>query len=365
MTTPQLTWHSVETRPVLVPMKRPVVAKVGRFDQWPLILIDLHTAEGVTGRAYIAPYLAHSMRYLIPALHDIVADRKGQPVAPLDDFRGGRKSMTLIGLEGFSLIALSGLDMAAWDARAKAAEVPLAVLLGGTVGPVRAYNSNGLWLHPLEGLGAEAAALVEEGGYSAVKIRLGRGRIDDDRAAIRAVRDACGSDINIMVDFNQGLAMDQALILCHALDDEGLVWLEEPIAYDNLTGYAQLTRELKTPVMLGENFYGPRALWNAIEAKACNLAMPDLMRIGGVTGWMKAAAMATAVDMPMSNHLFPEFSAHMMRVTDTADWFESVDWSDPVLRNPYSIVDGCVQIPDVPGVGLEWDEDAVKRYAYE
>jgi mandelate racemase len=365
MTTSQLTWHSIETRPVLVPLNRPVVSKVGRFDKWPLILIDLHTEQGITGRAYLAPYLVHSMRYLIPAIHDLVEARKGQPLAPVDEYRAGRKALSLIGLEGTALIAISGLDMAAWDARAKAADLPLGVLLGGSIGPVKAYNSNGLWLHPIEKLGPEAAALVAEGGYTAVKLRLGRDRIDDDRAAIRAVRDACGDDIKIMVDFNQGLTMDQALILCHALDDEGLIWLEEPIAYDNFAGYAQLTRELKTPVTLGENFYGPRTVWQAIQAGAGDLAMPDLMRIGGVTGWIAAAAIMSAVDMPMSNHLYPEFSAHLMRVTETAHWLESVDWAHPILANPYPVTGGHIQIPEVSGVGLEWNEEGAKRYAYE
>lgn len=168
MTTPRLIWHSVETRPVLLPMNRPVVAKVGRFDQWPMILIDVHTNEGITGRSYLAPYLARSMRYLVPALQDLADARAGQPLAPLDEFYAGRKSLTLLGLEGLTLIALSGLDMAAWDARAQAAAVPLAVLLGGSVGPVKADNSNGLWLGPVDALGDEAAALVAEGGYEAV-----------------------------------------------------------------------------------------------------------------------------------------------------------------------------------------------------
>ena len=362
MTTPQLTWHSIETRAVLLPMKRPVVARVGRFDQWPMILIDLHTQEGITGRAYLAPYLAKSMRYLIPVLHDLAEARAGQALAPLDEFYAGRKSLTLLGLEGLTLIALSGLDMAAWDARAQAAGVPLAVLLGGSVGPVKAYNSNGLWLGPVDALGDEAAALVAEGGYSAVKLRLGRECIGDDLAAIRAVREGVGSAVEIMVDFNQGLTMDQALTRCHAIDDQGLSWIEEPVAYDNLEGCAQLARELKTPLMLGENFYGPRAMWQAIEAGACDLAMPDVMRIGGVSGWLAAAALTAAVDMPMSTHLYPEYSAHLMRATPTAHWFEAVDWSDPVIAEPYVIANGHVHIPDVPGAGLAWDEQAVRRY---
>ena len=110
---------------------------------------------------------------------------------------------------------------------------------------------------------------------------------------------------------------------------------------------------------MGENFYGPRELYTAIQMKACDLVMPDFMRIGGVTGWMRSAAIAGAAGIPMSTHLYPEVAAHVMRVTETAHWLEWQDWADPVLQNPYSVKDSQLHIPDRPGLGLEWDEDAV------
>jgi mandelate racemase len=318
MTNPRLTLRAVELRAVSIPLKRPVVSKVGLFDRWPLILIDLHTEEGIVGRSYLEPYLERSVRYLVPAIRDLAEARKGRPIAPFDDFRMGRTGLNLIGLEGVSMIAVSGLDMAAWDGLAKAAELPLAVFLGGSLAPVPAYNSNGLWLTPVNELGEQAAALVAEGGFQGLKLRLGRERLADDIAAIQVVRDAVGEDVKLMVDFNQGLSLGDALHRCHALDDQGVYWFEEPIAYDNLAGYAQLTRELKTPVQLGENFYGPRALFHAIRAGAGDYVMPDLMRIGGVTGWLRAAAIAGVAGVEMSTHLYPEVAAHLMRVTETA-----------------------------------------------
>lgn len=358
----RLTLRDVDVRPVLVPLRRPVVSRVGLFDEWPLILIDLHTEEGVTGRSYLAPYLKNSTRYLVPAIQDLAEARKGQPVAPQDDYAAGLRALHLVGREGMSLIAIAGLDMAAWDARAKAADVPLAVFLGGTLAPVPAYNSNGLWLTPLETLGEEAAALVAEGGFTALKLRLGRDRLDDDLAAIAAVRDATGPNVKLMCDFNQGLSLGDALLRCHALDDQGLDWFEEPIAYDNLDGYAQLTRELKTPVQLGENFYGPRALYQAVRVGAGDYVMPDLMRIGGVTGWLRAAAIAGAAGIDMSTHLYPEVASHLMRVTETAHWLEWQDWTHPILAEPFQLEDGHLVIRDVPGNGLEWDEDDVSRF---
>jgi mandelate racemase len=253
--------------------------------------------------------------------------------------------------------------MAAWDALARAAGLPLCVLLGGSIGPVKSYNSNGLWLRAPAAVAHEAVELLEEGGFSALKLRLGRERLRDDVATIDAVRDEVGDDVRLMVDFNQGLSLGEALERCHALDDRALEWLEEPIVYENLDGFAQLSAELKTPIQIGENFYSPAALLEALRRKACDFVMPDFMRIGGVTGWLRAAAIAgTAAGVPISTHLYPEVAAHVMRVTETAHWLEWQDWANPVLQQPYVVRGGTLHIPEVPGTGLEWDEEVVSAH---
>jgi mandelate racemase len=340
-------------------LKRPVVARIATITEWPVILIDLQTEEGIVGRSYLEPYLVKASRYLVAALHDLADMLKGRRIAPFELYDAARKSLQFVGYEGLSMIAVSGLDMAAWDALAKAANVPLCVLLGGSVGPVKSYNSNGLWLKEPAAVAAEAIELRDEGGFAGLKLRLGRERIADDLATIAAVRKAVGDDIRLMVDFNQGLSFAEALQRCHMIDDLDLAWIEEPIVYDNLDGCAQLAAELKTAIQIGENFYGPRELHKALQRKACDLVMPDFMRIGGVTGWLRAAAIAGAAGVPMSTHLYPEVGAHVMRVTETAHWLEWQDWADPILQKPYDVRNGLLHIPDVPGVGLEWDEDAV------
>lgn len=359
MQTPSLTFKSIRARPVVLKLKRPVVARIATLTDWPMILIDLTTEEGIVGRSYLEPYSVKSMRYLVPALHDFGEMLKGRRVAPFELYDAARKSLHFVGYEGMSMIAVSGLDMAAWDALAKAAGVPLCVLLGGSVGPVKSYNSNGLWLREPAAVAAEAIELRDEGGFTGLKLRLGRERIGDDIATVDAVRKAVGSDMHLMIDFNQGLSLGEALERCHMIDDLGLAWIEEPIVYDNLDGFAQLAAELKTPLQIGENFYGPRDLHKALQKKACDYVMPDFMRIGGVTGWLRSAAIAGAAGVPMSTHLYPEVAAHVMRVTETAHWLEWQDWADPVLQRPYLIKDGLLHIPDVPGIGLEWNEDAV------
>jgi L-alanine-DL-glutamate epimerase-like enolase superfamily enzyme len=268
-----LTLQSIDARAVLLPLRRPVVSKVGMFADWPLILIDLHTREGVVGRTYLEPYLKNAARYVIPALLDLAEAQQGQPLAPLERFQ-------------------------------------------------------------------------------------------NDLAAIREVRAAAGSDIKLMVDFNQGLPLGDAIRRCHALDDQGLYWFEEPITYDNLAAYAQLAEQLDTPLQIGENFYGPRDLYNAVRAGASDYMMPDLMRIGGVSGWLRSVPIAAAAGIQVSTHLYPEVAAHLMRVTETAHWLEWQDWANPILKKPFVVKDSAIEIPDVPGTGIEWDEKAVARYRY-
>ena len=360
---PTLTLESVNVRAILVPLRRPIVAKVGTFADWPILLIDLHTKEGVVGKAYLEPYVKSAVGYLAAAIHDLADRMKGKPLAPFDAFRDALGALHLIGRQGVSLIATAGLDMAIWDASARAAGVPLAVLLGGTTGKVRAYNTNGLWLVAQQQIEAEASALVAEGGFEAIKLRLGRPTLKDDLAVIAAVRRAVGENVKLMVDFNQGLPLGEALLRLHALDDQGLYWFEEPIVYDHYDGCAQLARELRTPLQIGENIYGPREFYKAVAAKAADLYMPDLMRIGGVTGWMRAAAIAGAAGLPLSSHLYPAVSAQLLRVSETADWLEWSDWASPFLAEPLIVKEGYATVPDRPGSGIDWNEDAVKRFA--
>src|SRR5215475_4939631 len=243
----RLTLREITARPIVLKLKRPVVAKIATITEWPMILIDLSTEQGIVGRSYLEPYIVKSMRYLVPALQDLGALLKGRTVAPAELFDAARKSLHFVGYEGLSMIAASGLDMAAWDALAKAANLPLCALLGGSVGPVKSYNSNGLWLREPAALADEEIELRDEGGFGGLKLRMGRPRAADDLAAVDAVRKAVGEEMHLMVDFNQGLDLAEALQRCHMVDDLDLAWIEEPIVYDNIDGYARLAAELITP----------------------------------------------------------------------------------------------------------------------
>ena len=360
----KLTFESISARAVLVPLKRPIVAKVGAFTEWPLILIDVTTKEGIVGRSYLEPYIKDSAKYIIPALYDMGEKFKGRQICPADMYREIISSLHLIGRQGVSVIVAAGLDMSLWDALAKSVNLPLAQLLGGSTGELRTYNTNGLWLLPLDELADQAQELIGDGDFKAIKMRLGRDRLKDDIQAIKNVRDAIGEDTHIMVDFNQGQTIQEAITRLHGLDDQGIYWFEEPIVYDNYALNAQLAAEIRTPLSIGENIYGPRSFLEAIQAKAADLYMPDLMRIGGVTGWMSAAAIAGAAGAPLSSHLYKEVSAHLLKASESADWLEYSDWGNPVIKEPFEVKNGMAIVPDRIGNGIDWDEDAVKKYQY-
>jgi len=349
-------------RAVVVPLRRPVIADIGEFRQWPLILVDVEMQGGVVGSSYIAPYRAAAVASVVAEIRDIATQLAGRS-APFEGSQAAFKALNVIGVSGVSTLARAAVDMALWDALAKEANLPLARLLGGTVGPVRAYNSNGLWRHRVDTLGSEARDLLGEGGFTALKLRLGNEHLRDDLAAIHAVRNAVGENVDIMVDFNQALGPGDALRRCCDLDKEGLYWMEEPILYNNIAGYAEIAKRVRTPLQMGENLYGERDLMNFVHAKATHYVMPDLMRIGGISGWLRTAGVAAAAGIQMSNHLYPEICAHLLRVTPTAHWLEFVDWASPVLAEPLVPRNGSITASDKPGMGLTWDEPAVAKYA--
>jgi mandelate racemase len=357
------TVRSIRARPVQVPFKRPPISASGALPHAALVLIDLETEEGLTGRSYLFGFASWTLRPILGCLDAMGDLLKGDAVAPFAIEAKLRKRLTLLDTPGLVGLALAGVDMCAWDVLAQAASLPLVKLLGGELKPIRAYNSCGLWIQPVETLGDEAEALMAEGGFSAIKLRLGRDDPAEDLAAVRAVKKRVGDRITVMCDYNQRLTVNEAILRGRMLDDEGLYWIEEPVRHDDYAGCARIAAALRTPIQTGENLVDTFELINALEARAMDYVMPDVQRIGGVSGWLRAAAITQAYGMEMSSHLFPEYSAHLLAVTPTGHWLEYMDWATPIVAEPIQVKDGHIVIPDRPGSGITWNEDAVKRYA--
>ena len=360
---PALTIRAVKATPVEVPLNFVLGTSQQAMRQVQLLLVDVETEEGVTGRAYLFGYLRAVPPAIASILGEIEALTRGERADPAGLFARLNKRFTLIGVQGIVRMAIAGFDTALWDAVAIAAGKPLASLLGAEIKPVLAYNSCGLGIKDdLGELAAEAETLLAMGGFRAVKLRLGYPTLQGDVAAVHAVKKRIGDDVALMVDYNQALSLEEALMRGRALDSEGITWLEEPIRHDDYAGQARLARELKVPVQIGENFSLSANMKFAIEQGAADYVMPDLERIGGVTGWLQAAAIAADAKVPMSSHLFPEVSVHLLAATPTRHYLEYVDWANVLLRDTLRIENGHAIIPQRPGNGMVWDAEAVERY---
>jgi mandelate racemase len=358
----RLTIRGLRARPVTVPMTFALGTSAATLKTAPILLFDLDTHEGVTGHAYQFCYRAAAAPAIMHLLDDMLDALRDQVVSPVGIWDALSKRHTLIGVEGIVRMAMSLVDVAAWDGLAKAADVSLARFLGATPKPVPAYNSSGLGLMPPSALADEAEKLLA-GGFRAVKLRLGYPTLQEDVAAVRAVQMRMPDGIHLMVDYNQALNVEQAIERGRALDREGVFWIEEPIRHDDFAGCAEVAAAVTVPVQIGENFSQVHDMQKALDAHACDYVMPDLERIGGVTGWQRAAALAAERAVPMSSHLYPEISVHLLAATTTAHWLEYVDWISPLLQHPLEIAGGMALPSDRPGVGLEWNEEMVSRYA--
>ena len=357
----RLTISGLDVRAVNVPMRIPLQTSSGTITTAPLALLDLRTAQGVIGRTYLFCYTPLVLQPVCELLRNLESVILGLSVAPLEIDRMLHSRFRLLGSKGVVGMALAGIDMAAWDAVAKSQGQPLARALGADVCEVPAYNSCGLGLIGADRAAVEAEALAAP-GFDAIKVRLGYPSLATDLEVVRAVKRSIGDTIQLMSDYNQVLSATEAEFRIRALADEGLYWIEEPCAADDYEGYARIRMGATTPIQMGENWWGPKEMAASLRAGASDLGMPDAMKIGGVSGWLKAAALAESAGMPLSTHLFPEVSVHLMAATPTRHWLEYVDWASPILANPMEIRGGKATVPDVPGTGIEWNEAAVERY---
>jgi mandelate racemase len=325
----------------------------------PLVLIDVATDQGITGRSYIFAYAKLTLAPLVHLIEQIGRDLTGQAIAPFDLIAAMDAKFRLLGWQGLVGMAASGLDMAFYDALGQAAGRPLAELLGGSPRPIRVYDSYGV-VDPVADERDLKRSLDQ--GFRGIKIKGGNSDAANDERMAKGVRKLLGPDIALMIDFNQSLDPAEAIHRIARLSPYDLHWVEEPVAQENLQGLAEVRRESSISIQAGENWWFPRGFAEAIAAGACDFIMPDLMKVGGVTGWMRVAAQAEAASIPMSSHLFAEASAHMLAVTPTVHWLEVLDLGGAILAEPIRIVDGAVTARG-PGLGLVWNEAAVAKYS--
>jgi mandelate racemase len=341
-------------------MTEPHRTASGVVGESPLVLTDVVTDAGVVGHSMIFTYAAAALQPTAELMRNLAALVQGEPLAPAEIEQKLARRFRLLGTQGLVGMALAAIDMALWDALARVHGLPLVRLLGGVPKPLRCYGAVGYD-------GAETCAKVAERwaerGFTGIKAKIGYPTVQEDVAVIRAMRKAAGPGVSIMVDYNQCLTPAEAVARLRVLDDEGLAWVEEPTLAHDYAGHALIARESRTPIQCGENWWGTLDLRHALEAHASDLVMPDVMKIGGVTGWLRAAALAQAQGVEVSSHLWPEISAQLLCCTPTAHWLEYADWWNAIVAEPLRVEKGCAIVDGAAGTGVAWNEDAVSRFA--
>ena len=351
--------EDIKARAVVAPLRRPVRTAVGTIPSAPLVLIDVLTDQGSAGRSYVFTYTAAALVPLTRLVTEIAAELKGKPISPVLRMREFDRRFRLVGWQGLIGMAVAGLDMAFWDAVARTLDQPIVALLGGGPIALAAYDSYGM-IDPK----VDEKLLLEsvESGFGAIKIKLGEGDLATDVKTVRAVRTMIGPSIRLMVDYNQSLDPVEACRRIAHIAEFDLCWVEEPVKAEDLKGHAQVRASATVPIQTGENWWFPRDMAKAIAAGASDFVMLDVMKIGGVTGWLSAMGQADAASLLVSSHIFVEASAHLLAVTPTAHWLEYLDIAGAVLAEPHKAAKGTVTAKG-PGFGFEWDEGAIARFA--
>ena len=341
-------------------MAHPHRTASGVVAESPLVLIDAVTDEGTAGHAIVFTYSTAALKPTAGLIQNLASLVEGEALAPAAIEQKLTASFRLLGTQGLVGMALSGIDMALWDALAQVNSMSLVALLGGSVRPVPAYGGIG---YDGEVESAKVAEDWVRRGFTGVKAKIGYPTVAEDLAVVRAIRHAVGPEIAVMVDYNQSLTPANAVERLRRLEDENLTWIEEPTLAQDYQGHAHIAREIRTPIQCGENWWGVRDMQHAIEARACDYMMPDVMKIGGVTGWMRAAALGAVHAIRLSSHIWPELSAQLLCATPTAHWLEYIDWWNPVLAQPLRVEKGLACLEGIAGTGVDWNEDAVSRFA--
>jgi len=357
-TASSITIRELRARPVMAPLARPITTSSVSIPAAPLVLIDLVCDHDFIGQAYIFAYTKAALRPLVEMMGGLSELVQGEEIAPLALAQKLDSAFCLLGKQGLLGMALSGLDMALWDVLGKTAGTSVARLLGANHDPIKCYDSHGLFNPDTSPEHLERSL---ELGFEAVKIKIGGSTLQADIDAIRSVRGIVGPDVRLMVDYNQSLTVPEATRRIRYLEKFDLYWVEEPVRAEDLQGHSDVRSASSIAIQTGENWWFPRGAAHAYSVGASDFSMLDIMKIGGFSGWVQAAALAEAASSPVSSHLFIEASTHAMAATTNRDMIEHLDVAGAVLAEPYQVSDGKLA-PRGPGFGISWDEQAVEKH---
>lgn len=270
-----------------------------------------------------------------------------------------------VGRTGLSQLAIAAVDVALWDLLAKERDLPLYKLLGGYRDKVPTYGSDGGWLSWDIDKILEAMKKYIESGFKAVKMKVGKEDYLEDIKRVKAVREFIGDDIYLMVDANQKWNTAEAVKIGKLLEEYDLFWLEEPIIPDDRTGHIKISRHLDTQIALGESLYSKYDFKEYFIADAVGIVQADVLRVGGITEWIKIAHMAEAFDLKMAPHHIMELHLQLVAAVPNGLYVEYIPWLEEVIKNPLKPEDGILTLPQISGHGVLFDEDRLKDCSEE
>lgn len=328
------------------------------------VLARVTTEDKTQGIGYIVALRPNLVSAVAQAARELGAQMIGSDVLEVEAVWARLERLgDWAGPGGMLHLAIAPLDIALWDAAGKTLGQPLYRLLGGYRDRLPAYASDNLWHSlSLDELAASASRHLKQ-GFRAMKLRLGREASPEAEASrVRAVRQATGPEVQILVDATESWDVPRATQAGRRLQEEGIAWLEDPVHHQNVAGLSDLAGILDIPVAAGEHLYQLSAFRAHLQAQAVDIAIIDLARVGGITPWRKAAALAQAYQIPVCGHVIPEIHVHLLAAIPNGYMVEYVPRSAPILKAMPLLEEGQLIAPKAPGLGIELDEAAVQRY---
>lgn len=329
------------------------------FKSQETIFVTLTDAEGATGRGYSYTIGDGGPSVLALLQHTLLPALMGREAGMIEQIWRDLLFATHATAVGpIMSLALAAIDTALWDLRGRRCGLPLHVLAGGAKSRVPMYSTEGGWLH------LEPAALVDDAlamqadGFRGSKIKIGKPTVAGDAARLGAVREALGADYEIMTDANQSMTQPEAARRLPLLESLNIGWFEEPLPADDIAGHARLTRQSRVPIAVGESLYSPGQFADYVAAGACGIVQADVARIGGITPWLKVAHMAEAHNLMICPHFLMELHVSLVCAVPNAPWLEYIPQLDEIAA-PMARDGGHALAPTTPGLGIEWDEDAL------
>jgi L-alanine-DL-glutamate epimerase-like enolase superfamily enzyme len=354
----------VTTRILRTPADNPLVVGLpAPTDTREFVTLELGTDQGLAGvgLTFFGGALTAALRAAVDGLAQLlIGDDPSETEAIAAKARRAAGSS---GPGGIFTLALSAIDIACWDLKGKAVGRSVAALLGGLRQRVPTYASGALMRpHPIDYL-AKAGPRLRDMGFRQMKMQCGsEPTVAASVERVRVMREAIGPDVDLMCDINQLWSVNHAIEVGRRIEPYHLFWLEDPTAHDDYAGLARVADNLTTPIAAGEYHYGIVPFRHMLEARSIDIVMIDLLRAGGITQWMKIAGMAEAFNLPVVSHLVPELHVHLIAAIPNGLTVEYMPWTLRLWEEPPTLDRGQLVVPAKPGLGLAFDQAALKRY---